>query len=212
MKIIKSCIKLLLLSFLLFMLSAQTIIKKENNMKPLRSVLLEFAKQNSFDIIFQDDLIDNKIINLSSLASLNTQSLLALLEDYDLILTKHSSTYILRKSNKIKTKKYYTKIEQTSSEEETNIHITPKIISTINPSYPLSALKNRIEGDVTIKILVDTTGNVGKSLVDKTSGFRTLDSAAVACSYNLIFSPATYNGIPTRAWVLMVFKYHLKDK
>jgi protein TonB len=47
------------------------------------------------------------------------------------------------------------------------------------PQYPGMALRNHYQGTVTIEIIVDATGKITVAKVQKSSGFPTLDEAAL---------------------------------
>lgn len=72
----------------------------------------------------------------------------------------------------------------------------------VNPdapvSYPPALFDQRIEGDVLLRLFVDSTGAVvpESTRVVETSGYPTLDSAALAGARDLRYAPAKRRGIP----------------
>jgi protein TonB len=76
------------------------------------------------------------------------------------------------------------------------------------PRYPLIARRNGEQGTVTLKVLVTREGLPASVNVEKTSGSRHLDSAALETVKTWRFVPARQGGQPVEAWVLVpvVFK------
>jgi len=72
----------------------------------------------------------------------------------------------------------------------------------VNPdapvSYPPALFDQRIEGDVLLRLFVDSTGAVvpESTRVAETSGYPALDSAALAGARDLRYAPAKRRGIP----------------
>lgn len=76
--------------------------------------------------------------------------------------------------------------------------------------YPGALYKRRAEGNVTLRLWVDSAGRVRpeSTRVAETSGARLLDSAAVAGSVRLEFTPARHRGRPVAAPLL--FPVHFR--
>lgn len=64
--------------------------------------------------------------------------------------------------------------------------------------YPPALYDQRIEGDVVLRLFIDSTGHMvpESTRVAESSGFPALDSAALAGSPQLHFAPAKRRGIP----------------
>jgi len=64
-------------------------------------------------------------------------------------------------------------------------------------AYPPALYDQKIEGDVTLRLFVDSTGRLApeSTRVAETSGYPALDSAALAGSTGLRFAPAKRHGI-----------------
>jgi TonB family protein len=71
-----------------------------------------------------------------------------------------------------------------------------------DPEYPEEAAKDKIEGDVWIRVLVDTVGKVTDAIVDSVSvegaGF---EKAAITAALKGKWNPAEQNGRPVESWV-----------
>jgi protein TonB len=82
------------------------------------------------------------------------------------------------------------------------------IIDAIPPIYPIDAIRKGIEGKVVLRIEVDANGHPTAGVVEKSSGNRLLDNAALKTVLaKWRFKPATYNGqsIAATALVPVVF-------
>ena len=87
-----------------------------------------------------------------------------------------------------------------------------ELASKMELDYPESAVKNKEHGDVNVKILVSSRGNVCAAELQESSGSSILDSVAIAYTNKMKFIPASVNGKPRSSWVRMIFKYFLTEK
>jgi TonB family protein len=73
----------------------------------------------------------------------------------------------------------------------------PEMLNAEPPfRYPVSLYARKIQGNVTLRIFVDRDGRVRpeSTRVEESSGYTSLDSAAVIGSQELRFAPAKRNG------------------
>src|SRR6266436_5349871 len=65
-------------------------------------------------------------------------------------------------------------------------------------AYPPALFERKVEGDVTLRLFVDSTGKLlpESTRVAEPSGYPALDSAALAGSTTLRFAPAKRHGVP----------------
>ena len=78
----------------------------------------------------------------------------------------------------------------------------PVAINPVSPvRYPPTLLEQGIEGQVLLRLYVDSAGRVipDSTHIEESSGYPALDSAAVAGSPDLRFSPALHQGRPIAA-------------
>lgn len=70
--------------------------------------------------------------------------------------------------------------------------------------YPAALYTQKVQGNVTLRMYVDRDGRVlpESTKVDESSGFSSLDSAAVTGSHELYFVPAKLHGEPIGVAVL----------
>ena len=75
--------------------------------------------------------------------------------------------------------------------------------------YPKASLVNEEEGAVTMSFLVGADGNVIESKVEKTSGFKNLDKAAVKAISACKFKPGTKDGAVAQTWTKVDYVWKL---
>jgi TonB family protein len=78
----------------------------------------------------------------------------------------------------------------------------PVAINSVSPvRYPPALLEQGIEGQVLLRLYVDSAGRVipDSTRIEESSGYPALDSAAVVASPELRFSPALHQGRPIAA-------------
>lgn len=87
----------------------------------------------------------------------------------------------------------------------------PEFALQVKPEYPSLARDAKMEGKVTVKILVDKTGAVRDVIIAKASGANAgFEEAAVAAAWKCKFSPAIQNGLPIALWVVFTFDFKLR--
>jgi len=77
------------------------------------------------------------------------------------------------------------------------------------PEYPARAARNGDSGTVVLALLIGTDGRVANARVQKTSGSRDLDKAALSALSMCQFKPATSNGVPEAGWGQLAFVWTL---
>lgn len=92
------------------------------------------------------------------------------------------------------------------------LDVQPEMIKQVNPVYPAGARKEGVGCELWIKALVDTSGNVAKAEVAKTSktgyGF---EKAALKAAKQSTFKPGIQKGRPVAAWVTYKVVFSLDD-
>lgn len=83
--------------------------------------------------------------------------------------------------------------------------INPK--SCRKPVYPPEALAAKVEGTVSLGILVKADGTVREAVVRKTSGNAVLDETARAAFAKCRFQPGTLNGAPKDIWTELKYAW-----
>jgi protein TonB len=79
----------------------------------------------------------------------------------------------------------------------------------VKPNYPAASARNGDAGTVTLALLVGADGRVTGSRIQKSSGFRELDRAAVNALSQCQFKPAMNNGVPEAGWGQIAYVWTL---
>jgi protein TonB len=84
----------------------------------------------------------------------------------------------------------------------------PRLLKQTRPVYPQEAFIKKIEGVVTLEIVIGIDGRVGRARVVRS--IPQLDAAAVLCVHQWIFSPAVKGGrpVPTLAQAPVSFRIY----
>jgi len=78
------------------------------------------------------------------------------------------------------------------------------------PKYPKAALMNEETGTVGMGFLVGTDGKVVDSKIEKSSGSKSLDKAALGAFSQCKFKPGTKDGKPDQVWGKVDFVWKLE--
>ena len=75
--------------------------------------------------------------------------------------------------------------------------------------YPKASLMNEEQGTVSMAFLVNADGSVADSKLEKTSGFKNLDKAAIKSLSACKFKPGTKDGAPAQTWTKVDYAWKL---
>ena len=75
--------------------------------------------------------------------------------------------------------------------------------------YPKASLMNEEQGTVSMAFLVSASGEVMDSKVDKSSGYKNLDKAAVKAISACKFKPGTKDGAVAQTWTKVDYVWSL---
>lgn len=108
--------------------------------------------------------------------------------------------------------------DSTDSGAETVVNAQPLADAQLNyidapqPNYPRRELRNRVQGEVVLRVLVDENGLPIDVQIAKSSGSAALDRAARdKVRHSWRFVPATRMGIVTKAWALVPIHFKLME-
>ena len=80
------------------------------------------------------------------------------------------------------------------------------------PYYPASARRRAQQGTVTVRVLVGADGSVERAEISDSSGFDSLDDAALeTVRSRWRFVPARHGGIAVESWVLVPIRFALLE-
>jgi protein TonB len=78
------------------------------------------------------------------------------------------------------------------------------------PKYPKAALMNEEQGVVELMFLVPPDGHVADSKIEKSSGSKSLDKAALSAFSQCKFKPGLKDGKPDALWAKVEFAWKLE--
>lgn len=84
-----------------------------------------------------------------------------------------------------------------------------ELIEAPRAEYPQEAKKQKIEGTVTVKIVIGEEGRVISARAS--SGPELLHDASVAAAYKARFKPSTVNGNPVKVAGAMTYNFKLDE-
>ncbi len=79
------------------------------------------------------------------------------------------------------------------------------------PAYPARAARNNESGTVVLALLIGTDGRVANARVQKSSGSRDLDKAALNALSMCQFKPGMNNGVPEAGWGQIAYVWKLEE-
>ena len=77
----------------------------------------------------------------------------------------------------------------------------PSLVSMPEPYYPEATKESGGKGEVIIRALINTDGEVGATNVEKSSGYPELDAAAISAVHVAKYNPALKDGDPVGIWI-----------
>lgn len=75
--------------------------------------------------------------------------------------------------------------------------------------YPKASLMNEEQGTSSMSFLVNPDGSVAESKLEKSSGFKNLDKAAIKSISACKFKPGTKDGAPAQTWTKVDYAWKL---
>ncbi|MBN2379764.1 energy transducer TonB [candidate division WOR-3 bacterium] len=87
--------------------------------------------------------------------------------------------------------------------------VKPQVVKRVYPEYTRDALENGWSGTVTIRVLVGTDGLVEEVDISESSGYKSLDNAALEAARQWEFTPARKDGNLVRCWLPLSFTFTL---
>jgi protein TonB len=81
--------------------------------------------------------------------------------------------------------------------------------SKCKAEYPKASLLNEEQGTVSMAFLVGADGSVVDSKIDKSSGFKNLDKAAIKALSACKFKPGTKDGAVAQTWAKVDYAWKL---
>jgi TonB family protein len=91
-----------------------------------------------------------------------------------------------------------------------NVDVEPQLIKSVQPVYPDSARRFRVEGMVVVNMLISETGEViDARTVRGIKGYPAFEKTAESAVRKWTFRPAIKNGVPVKVWKVESFRFAL---
>jgi len=89
-----------------------------------------------------------------------------------------------------------------------------EVPATFDPSkckveYPKASLMNEEQGTTSMSFLINADGSVAESKLEKSSGHKNLDRAAMKSLSACKFKPGTKDGSPAQTWTKVDYAWRL---
>jgi protein TonB len=85
----------------------------------------------------------------------------------------------------------------------------PVVVSRVEPGYPLMARRRNINGQVTVKFLVDAQGRVQKPSIVRANPEGIFESSVLDAVARWRFKPGIYRGQAVSTWVILPIQFKL---
>lgn len=89
------------------------------------------------------------------------------------------------------------------------LELNPEVVSDVEAEYPQLAQRVGIEGTVILWGLVSEDGLIIEIRTARSSGYASLDEAAIAALRVTRWKPGIQNGKPVKCWVIKRYKFEL---
>lgn len=200
-------------------LSNDKTVSLSCNRQSLRSILENIRTQTGINLVYQDKLTNNlnvtcDIKNYSIENALRkildkTEISFKYYQENSVVLFKEILP-VLRPSKPVVTKQDVPLVEDSSAVVPVHTFSLPEMISSYPAIYPHEAVEDNVQGNVRVRFLVDSTGSVSRTIIEASSGFPILDSAAADYLHKSRFIPAKADGKPIQRWLSLIFQYCIK--
>lgn len=94
---------------------------------------------------------------------------------------------------------------------EDAVDVPPRVVRRVEPEYPRQPYRLGVEGEGTVRILVDRTGRVSRSVMIEFDPPNVFDDAIHRAVRRWEFEPAEYRGEPVAVWVKTTFRFNLEN-
>lgn len=162
------------------------------------------------DSRFTTALTDRHVIGA---IDLNWDDFSRVAKDDSLSIVSSSIHHRIGSSSNIKISSIFRYLEQRDpndppSSDYSHDLVEPTVVQKVDPRYPESALAAGLEGNVLVKVWVDTSGYVRKVVVLK-SDHEIFIASAIEAAKQWIFTPAYMLGKTVSVWASIPFRYRV---
>ncbi len=174
--------------------------------KPLSYALKNIRSQTSLNLIYNDDLA-KKIVDKCNIRATAEETIKYLLNKNGLSFKRFNNNTIVIFEKKTPSPEIKTVHLKPTIKEDFNVQegklLQATLLSTFTLDYPEEAIKRNLHGEVLLKILIDTNGDVSVVKLEKSSGYKILDTATINYTKRLKFLPAEYNDTALAVWTTL---------
>jgi TonB family protein len=85
----------------------------------------------------------------------------------------------------------------------------PELVKHVEPVYPEGSKAGQAEGNTVLRIVIDEQGKVTQPKVEKSSGHKALDQAALDAVTQWEFKPATLKGKPVSVYYTLTLRFQV---
>ncbi|MEJ2053087.1 MAG: TonB family protein [Calditrichaceae bacterium] len=168
--------------------------------EPLRQVINEFSNYYSVNLIYNDEMVENKTVTCD-INDLNREDAFREIFYSLNISTRqiNEKTYVLYPIPAAP----LTHPENTAAtvkKKKSLLLVPPKAITDTHIMYPKLAKEKGFEGSVGLQIFINKTGKVEKANIEKSSSSAILDQAALDYARNMRFQPAKIDSQSIPVW------------
>jgi TonB family protein len=192
-------------------LAVKSYVQIECLERPLRAVLDDIRTQTGVNFVYQDKLIENIKVSTKIKDVPAEEAVRKILSGKDVAYKNFGeNSFVLFKGRTTKEKQFSAFVLNEDVQETVttpSIFHAPVMLTKMKPAYPPTAVKYKMEGNVTVKLFIANDGKVTNAFVSRSSGYPILDSASISYSKKLDFVPAKTNGKPQSIWMSLVLKY-----
>lgn len=87
------------------------------------------------------------------------------------------------------------------------LYDTPPKLALSDPIVSEIAHKSGCKGTVLVKMLINANGEILKTKIEKSTGNAECDEAAITALKSGKWEPATKDGYPIKAWIVIPFRF-----
>ena len=110
----------------------------------------------------------------------------------------------------------------TAEEEAAGIRYIPRdseprlvnqetVVAMLKRHYPDALVQQGVDARVTLWLFVDESGAVAEKQIQKSSGYESIDQAALQLADSMAYSPAEHEGTPVGVWIAQAVEFRAPE-
>ena len=85
------------------------------------------------------------------------------------------------------------------------------VVAMLKRHYPDALKQQGVDARVTLWLFVDESGAVAEKQIQKSSGYESIDQAALQLVDSMLYSPAEHEGAPVGVWVAQAVEFRAPE-